>query len=158
YRLEQDRVAQFMHECCVVLPAASVKATRLYAAYLTWCADSGYEALNRNRFGAYLTAHDLPSDDNATGRGAIRRGIDLQKPPEDDHTSATQRVAPHREADRKGSSAETQQRHGETCTPAHSATLATPQSEPSPQETSLGGFPESGVARVAAAEGNTNDL
>ncbi len=97
YRLEQDRVAQFINECCVVLPEASIKATELFAAYCRWCAENGHEALTQNKFGAYLTAHDFPSDGNATGRGAIRRGIGLH---------ATQRVAPQQQRVAKGSSAE----------------------------------------------------
>jgi putative DNA primase/helicase len=37
YREEEDTLAQFIQECCIVHPDANVKASRLYEAYTTWC-------------------------------------------------------------------------------------------------------------------------
>ena len=53
YRLEQDHIAQFIKARCRVLPAASIKAKRLYAR-TKWCGENGHESLSQNRFGATL--------------------------------------------------------------------------------------------------------
>jgi putative DNA primase/helicase len=37
YREEEDILAQFIQECCIVRPEAKVKASRLYEAYTAWC-------------------------------------------------------------------------------------------------------------------------
>jgi putative DNA primase/helicase len=54
YRLEQDRVAQFVHECCVLEADTwspfSGAFVGLYAAYGGWCRESGYLALGMKKF------------------------------------------------------------------------------------------------------------
>jgi phage/plasmid-associated DNA primase len=54
YRLEQDRIAQFVHECCVLAPDTwspfSGAFVGLYPAYCGWCRESGYLALGMKRF------------------------------------------------------------------------------------------------------------
>jgi putative DNA primase/helicase len=54
YRLEQDRIAQFVHECCVLAPDTwspfSGAFVGLYPAYCGWCRESGYLALGMRRF------------------------------------------------------------------------------------------------------------
>ena len=103
----------------------------------------------QKRFGAYLTVHDFPSDENATGRGAIRSGIDLQKPPDDDDDT----TATHPDAAAKGSKAEGQQRRAEDETPAQSATLATRESENRLREPFLRGL--SGISGSKGSKGST---
>jgi putative DNA primase/helicase len=54
YRMEQDRVGQFVHECCALEPDTwspfSGAFIGLYPAYGGWCRDSGYQALGLKRF------------------------------------------------------------------------------------------------------------
>ena len=54
YRIEQDRVGQFVHECCVLEPDTwspfSGAFIGLYPAYSGWCRESGYQALGLKRF------------------------------------------------------------------------------------------------------------
>ena len=67
---------------------------RLYAmqsvgplwAYRRWAEASDSPTLSQKRFGAYLTAHGYPSDDNATGRGIVRKRIALVQASEEDKT------------------------------------------------------------------------
>ena len=80
YREEQDTIGRFISECCQTGEEyMTCKASILYAAYERWANDNNHEDLNQKRFGSYLTAHGYLSDDNATGRGAIRKKIDLRK-------------------------------------------------------------------------------
>jgi putative DNA primase/helicase len=84
YRREQDTIGQFIQECCQTgAEYMQCKASRLYAAYRSWAERNEHTVLNQKRFGTYLTAHNYPSDDNATGRGAYRKRIDLNAPPQD---------------------------------------------------------------------------
>ena len=54
YRLEQDRVGQFVRECCVLEPDTwspfSGGFVGLYPAYSGWCRESGYQALGMKKF------------------------------------------------------------------------------------------------------------
>jgi putative DNA primase/helicase len=54
YRIEQDRVGQFVHECCALEPDTwspfSGAFIGLYPAYSSWCRESGYQALGLKRF------------------------------------------------------------------------------------------------------------
>lgn len=55
YREEQDRVGQFLTECCEAAPAAWTALTGpggLYPAYKDWCKENGYHHLGRTRFQA----------------------------------------------------------------------------------------------------------
>ena len=82
YRREQDVFGPFIAEMCDILPEASVKSSRLYAAYKRWCAKNDQEEQSQTRLGNYLTAKGYLSDSNATGRGAIRSGLDIKKAPD----------------------------------------------------------------------------
>jgi putative DNA primase/helicase len=54
YRKEQDRVGQFVHECCVLESGTwspfSSPFIGLYPAYAGWCRESGYQALGMKKF------------------------------------------------------------------------------------------------------------
>jgi putative DNA primase/helicase len=53
YRMEQDRVGQFVHECCVLEDTWSPFSgafVGLYSAYGSWCRESGYQALGMKKF------------------------------------------------------------------------------------------------------------
>lgn len=54
YQSEQDRIAQFVSECCIRDPSAWAPFGGpfggLYPAYTHWCRQSGYQAMGINRF------------------------------------------------------------------------------------------------------------
>lgn len=52
YREEQDRVGQFVSECCERDADAWTPLSDLYSAYKEWCKTCGYSALGRGRFQA----------------------------------------------------------------------------------------------------------
>jgi P4 family phage/plasmid primase-like protien len=50
YQSEQDRVAQFVNECCELAEREWTAFAVLYFAYKTWCSDSGYAPLGKGKF------------------------------------------------------------------------------------------------------------
>jgi hypothetical protein len=91
YRKEQDLIGQFISECCQTgEDYMQCKAAALYAAYRRWAEASDSPTVSQRRFGNYLTAHGYPSDNNATGRGALRRKIGLNTLPGDEDEDATE--------------------------------------------------------------------
>lgn len=55
YREEQDILAAFLAERCVIHAAASARASELYTAYKQWCDTSGEHPQSQRRFGSALT-------------------------------------------------------------------------------------------------------
>jgi P4 family phage/plasmid primase-like protien len=90
YRKEQDTIGQFLTECCLTgEDYMQCKASALYAAYRKWVEANDMPLLSQRRFGGYLTTHGYPSDENATGRGAMRQRIALRSDPRGDDTQET---------------------------------------------------------------------
>jgi len=58
YRSEMDTLGQFLEECCVVAPAAQVRAGSLYAAYRSWAERNGQEPLSQR--GLAMRLQDRP--------------------------------------------------------------------------------------------------
>jgi putative DNA primase/helicase len=56
YREENDPIGEFIGECCLVAPDASVSAADLWNSYLYWAPANGYRPLGRNVFSARLEA------------------------------------------------------------------------------------------------------
>lgn len=54
YRADEDSIAQFIAECCVVNTAAKVQLKRLRERYEAWCKDRGEREASGRRFGEYL--------------------------------------------------------------------------------------------------------
>ena len=54
YRGEQDALADFLTDCCVLLPGIKVTATALFSAYTEWAAENGDRPLGRGTFGKRL--------------------------------------------------------------------------------------------------------
>lgn len=50
YREEQDRVGQFIDECCERQEGAKVSLKQLYLMYVQWTKNNGYTPLGRNKF------------------------------------------------------------------------------------------------------------
>jgi putative DNA primase/helicase len=83
YQNEQDRVKQFVAECCMTGPeywSAHSGSNGIYPAYAIWCKQAGYHALSLNRFTGELT-RVVPSailEEKRTkidGRWKTQRGI-----------------------------------------------------------------------------------
>lgn len=54
YRAEQDLMASWIGDRCVINSAAAARAKELYASYTQWCGDSGEYAITMSRWGASL--------------------------------------------------------------------------------------------------------
>lgn len=54
YLEEEDTLGDFIRECCVLDPKASISASQLYAAYKTWATDSGYRMPSSKVFGMQM--------------------------------------------------------------------------------------------------------
>ena len=74
YRTEQDVLAAFLDECCVVRPEAWVRFADLYDAYAAWCEKSGEATENKRRFGNRLKERGFEPD-RGTSNVPIRRGL-----------------------------------------------------------------------------------
>ncbi|MDP9437962.1 MAG: phage/plasmid primase, P4 family, partial [Actinomycetota bacterium] len=84
YRAEQDVLAGFLEECCVVRSEAWVKFADLYEVYTSWCDEAGETMQNRRRFGTQLKERGFEPD-RGTGNVPIRTGLALRsdrKPPD----------------------------------------------------------------------------
>lgn len=54
YRLEQDRLGQFLADCTVAGPQGSARAADLYRAYERWCRNNGEQAMSGTAFGRQM--------------------------------------------------------------------------------------------------------
>jgi P4 family phage/plasmid primase-like protien len=78
YRAEQDTLAAFLDECCVILPSACAKSSELYAKYKAWAEAGGEHPDNQRAFGLRLAERGFTAD-KGTGGARIWRGLDLVK-------------------------------------------------------------------------------
>ena len=76
YRAEQDVLAAFLEECCVVNRRAEARAADLYRAYTDWCERTGEYAEKQRKFGESLTERGFERDKGTAG-ARIYRGIGL---------------------------------------------------------------------------------
>lgn len=77
YREEEDITGMFIGDRCDVGKTESVKASQLYAAYSTWCKDSGFSAMSLSTFGQELCKK---FDRKRTNSGFVYHGIGLRDP------------------------------------------------------------------------------
>ena len=77
YRAEQDVLAAFIEERCIVGSEAWVKFSDLYGAYQHWCEEAGEKAETKRRLGNRLKERGFEPD-RGTGNVPIRRGIGLR--------------------------------------------------------------------------------
>lgn len=80
YRAEQDVLATFMEERCVVTPNASAPATPLYQAYKSWCEESGEKVETQKKFGMRLAERGFEREKSGVyywlGLGLLHDGGD----------------------------------------------------------------------------------
>lgn len=78
YRAEQDILASFLEDCCIVNDLASVTQVELYTAYDSWAKASGLNPFNKLEFGRRLTTRGFTAKDRQPGTGrALYRGVGL---------------------------------------------------------------------------------
>jgi len=82
YREEQDAIAGFLSEKCVVGEHYQVTAKEIYYAYKTWCISNGEEALSAKWLGLQLRARGFLPDQDRKNR--FYRGIGLIRDSNDD--------------------------------------------------------------------------
>lgn len=80
YRAEMDSIGVFFEECCLQGDRLQATAADLYAAYSTWCEDSGEHPLSQKRLGMQLTERGMISDRCSYSGRKIWRGIGLKVP------------------------------------------------------------------------------
>lgn len=73
YRLEQDAIAQFIEDRCVLGSGLKVKARDIYATYKNWCDETNRYALNQTKFGLKLSEKKL--EKKKTGGIFVYSGI-----------------------------------------------------------------------------------
>ena len=75
YRDEEDKILQFLTECCVVNSIAHVKASALYEAYKDWCKDNQFGSVNATLFGNEISKR---FEKKRITAGMIYQGIGLR--------------------------------------------------------------------------------
>jgi putative DNA primase/helicase len=75
YRAEQDQLGTFLEEYCVVDPARTERANRLYDRYSNWLKPQGCDPLSYKRFAAQLRLKGFTS---FTNNGTCFRGFSLR--------------------------------------------------------------------------------
>jgi len=74
YRQEQDRIGDFLAQCCITGNDCRVRAGGLYSAYKTWAEQAGEHPLSQTRFGKNITERDFERD---TSNGVWYLGLEL---------------------------------------------------------------------------------
>lgn len=79
YRAEQDVIAAFMGDCCIISELASVTAGELYQAYKTWAEESGFDhPLTKIAFSRQMEERGYSAKERQPGTGrALYRGLGL---------------------------------------------------------------------------------
>lgn len=72
YRADQDVLAPFLAECCVVASGRSALSKDLYAAYVGWCLENDAASLSQNEFSRRL---NRPGVTSARGARGVRKWL-----------------------------------------------------------------------------------
>jgi putative DNA primase/helicase len=75
YRKDQDALARFLDDCCLLNAMVSVRSTQLYAAWQGWATKEGIEPGTQTAFSLAMANRGLPSH-KSDGR-AVFRGVAL---------------------------------------------------------------------------------
>ena len=78
YRAEQDVLADFLTECCILDPQASVTSKQLYKAYGEWCEQGGERPISKTAFGIRLTERGFTQDRCGKDRARSWLGLRLR--------------------------------------------------------------------------------
>jgi len=75
YRDEEDKVLQFLNECCVMNAIAHVKASALYEAYKDWCKENQFGSVNATLFGNEISKR---FEKKRTNAGMTYQGVGIR--------------------------------------------------------------------------------
>lgn len=75
YRQQQDVLAAWLNECCVVKQLADAKAADLYASYSEWCEANGERPEPQRRFGMRLTERGFQRQKRMVGHFWLGVGL-----------------------------------------------------------------------------------
>ena len=76
YRAEQDIIAAFLNDCCVIMPTAKAAIRDVYKAYITWCEENGERPLSQRELGTRLVERGFERG-RAHGGTWVWQGIGL---------------------------------------------------------------------------------
>lgn len=79
YRSEMDIMANFLEECCVVLPNTKVVNADLYKRYSDWCADVGEMAASQRKFTQRLVERGFSQDRTGVARWWKGIGVKVEQ-------------------------------------------------------------------------------
>lgn len=68
YKQEQDVLAAFLSDCCIINPLAKAAAKDLYQAYGSWCEETGEKPISQKSFGLQLAEHGFNNQKSTHGR------------------------------------------------------------------------------------------
>ena len=77
YRCEEDVLAEFLADCCVIAPAGRVGVAELYESYSRWCEANRESPLTKRKFGRRLDDRGFECG-KATAGKRVRCGIRLK--------------------------------------------------------------------------------
>jgi putative DNA primase/helicase len=77
YRSEQDVLAGWIEECCILEPQESDEYASLYKDYTDWCESNNEQPINKARFSSSLDERGCPAYRGAKGK-RLRNGIARQ--------------------------------------------------------------------------------
>ncbi len=77
YRASMDIIGNFLAECTVAEPGASVGATDLYKAYVAWCKQVQEQAETQRKFGEALGERGFRVERHCTTKRKLRLGLRL---------------------------------------------------------------------------------
>jgi putative DNA primase/helicase len=85
YREEEDKLLQFVQECCIVAPRVHVKAGQLFSAYKLWCEENQFgKGMNGKLFGDEMSKRFSKTITREgriyEGIGLLAQGIDQDQP------------------------------------------------------------------------------
>lgn len=84
YRMEMDKLADFLDERCITAPHAKVKISDLYKTYLDWCEENGEKASNKRIFGEKIRERGFTNSRSGHGGTWWWEGIGLVNNKNDD--------------------------------------------------------------------------
>jgi len=78
YRHEQDILGDFIEDCCILEPLATIPKADLKEEYHRWCQENGIEPVSQRTFKTRLTEKGVGEGVSTDGKKRIWRGIRLR--------------------------------------------------------------------------------
>jgi putative DNA primase/helicase len=78
YRHEQDILGDFLEDCCLLEPLATISKADLKEEYQRWCQDNSIEPVTQRTFRARLIEKGITEGRSSDGKTRIWRGIRLR--------------------------------------------------------------------------------